>query len=81
MVKLGSEVQGFSEGDRVVADVMRKSQSRFRCASNMGLEVMLISTESCHHCVYCKQGKPLFCLNLRAQGCTEPGGFAEYVAL
>ncbi|KAI9632638.1 chaperonin 10-like protein [Dioszegia hungarica] len=58
VVKLGSEVQGFSEGDRVVADVM----------------------QSCHHCVYCKQGKPLFCLNLRAQGCTEPGGFAEYVA-
>jgi D-arabinitol dehydrogenase (NADP+) len=33
----------------------------------------------CGHCPECRRGRPAFCANLRAQGVTAPGGFAEFV--
>src|SRR5205823_2274020 len=39
------------------------------------------SNESCSECFYCKRGQFLLCLNLRAYGVTQDGGFAQYLRI
>ena len=39
------------------------------------------SNESCGECFYCKRGQFLLCLNLRAYGVTQHGGFAQYLRI
>ncbi|RLB23969.1 MAG: alcohol dehydrogenase [Deltaproteobacteria bacterium] len=44
-----------------------------------GDKVVIDPNLPCHTCVYCLEGKPHLCEDLKAIGVTEPGGFAEYV--
>lgn len=44
-----------------------------------GRLVALDNMITCGLCDNCRRGAPTYCRNLRAQGVTEPGGFAEYV--
>jgi D-arabinitol dehydrogenase (NADP+) len=39
------------------------------------------SNESCGKCFYCMRGDFLLCLNLRAYGVTQDGGFAQYLRI
>jgi D-arabinitol dehydrogenase (NADP+) len=39
------------------------------------------SNESCGKCFYCLRGDFLLCLNLRAYGVTQNGGFAQYLRI
>src|ERR1700682_38888 len=39
------------------------------------------SNESCGKCFYCLRGDFLLCLNLRAYGVTQDGGFAQYLRI
>jgi D-arabinitol dehydrogenase (NADP+) len=39
------------------------------------------SNESCGNCFYCLRGDFLLCLNLRAYGVTQNGGFAQYLRI
>src|SRR6201995_5598575 len=39
------------------------------------------SNESCGKCFYCLRGDFLLCLNLRAYGVTQDGGFAKYLRI
>ena len=39
------------------------------------------SNESCGKCFYCMRGNFLLCLNLRAYGVTQDGGFAQYLRI
>jgi D-arabinitol dehydrogenase (NADP+) len=39
------------------------------------------SNESCGECFYCRRGQFLLCLNLRAYGVTQDGGFAQHLRI
>jgi D-arabinitol dehydrogenase (NADP+) len=46
-----------------------------------GQRVVGNSNESCGKCFYCLRGDFLLCLNLRAYGVTQDGGFAQYLRI
>lgn len=45
---------------------------------NLGDKVVVDPNIYCGTCYYCRQGKINFCINHKALGVTEDGGFAEY---
>jgi D-arabinitol dehydrogenase (NADP+) len=46
-----------------------------------GQRVVGNSNEACGKCFYCLRGNYLLCLNLRAYGVTQDGGFAQYLRI
>lgn len=47
----------------------------------VGDRVVVDPNIPCHGCDQCMTGSPHLCMNLRAIGVTEPGGFAEFVVV
>lgn len=47
----------------------------------VGDRVSADPNEPCGECYFCKNGKAHFCENRKGYGTTQPGGFAEYVAV
>jgi D-arabinitol dehydrogenase (NADP+) len=41
--------------------------------------VALDNMMACGHCPQCRRARPQFCATMRAQGVTDPGGFADFV--
>jgi len=65
IIQVGSEVRNHSLGDHV--------------ALNPNLSCVDYNIKSSQYCYYCKKKRPHFCLNWKALGVTEPGGFAEFI--
>lgn len=47
----------------------------------VGDRVTVDNAYYCGECYFCRTNQQNFCLDFRSQGCTENGGFAEYVAV
>ncbi len=65
IIQIGSEVKNYLVGDRV--------------ALNPNLSCLNYNIKPSQYCYYCKKKRPHFCLNWKALGVTEPGGFAELI--
>ena len=50
-------------------------------AFRKGDRVVADNTVLCGECYYCRRNQPLYCENFVSLGVTDPGGFAEYVAV
>ena len=50
-------------------------------AFKKGDRVVADNTVLCGECYYCRRNQPLYCENFYSLGVTDPGGFAEYVAV
>ncbi|SFJ29125.1 D-arabinitol dehydrogenase (NADP+) [Amycolatopsis sacchari] len=64
-------------GHEIVGEVVRTGEAV--TGLRPGQRVVLDNTSRCGDCAPCRRGMGHFCANLRAQGVTEPGGFAEYL--
>jgi len=50
-------------------------------AFKKGDRVVADNTVLCGECYHCRRNEPLYCENFVSLGCTDPGGFAEYVVV
>ena len=63
-------------GHEIVAEVVGHGPAVVD-APPIGTLVAVDNTELCDRCVFCREGKPLYCENFRSLGVNAPGGFAE----